>query len=186
MLKCDLTNQRFGNLIALSHYSVSKNDRVVVMWRCVCDCGNSKDVCAISLIHGRTKTCFIKGCRFMAGRRSRPRSNVWGAAWVYRGYKQLARRMKRDFTLTLEEFAQLLECRCHYCGIAPSTTARPSPSGLTFLYNGIDRIDSSVGYVSGNARSCCWTCNRMKSSLSESAFIEHVTRIANRQPTPKA
>ena len=47
----DLTNKRFGRLIALERKG---ND-----WICECDCGNQKDIKAYRLRSGRTKSC---GC----------------------------------------------------------------------------------------------------------------------------
>lgn len=51
----DLTNQRFGKLIALELFY--KNDRVY--WHCKCDCGNFTDVAAAHLSGGKTQSC---GC----------------------------------------------------------------------------------------------------------------------------
>lgn len=49
----DITNQRFGKLVALYY-----NDEIK-KWHCKCDCGNDKDVFAINLRKGLTKSC---GC----------------------------------------------------------------------------------------------------------------------------
>ena len=50
----------------------------------------------------------------------------------------------------------------------------------TFMGVGIDRIDSSIGYVVENCVPCCTLCNRMKSNLSGREFIAHVDRIASK------
>lgn len=44
-------------------------------------------------------------------------------------------------------------------------------------FNGIDRIDNNEGYVEGNVRSCCKTCNRMKSSMTAEMFVSHANKI---------
>jgi hypothetical protein len=46
-----------------------------------------------------------------------------------------------------------------------------------FRYNGIDRVDSSMGYVAGNVVPCCSTCNRMKLDHSYDDFIAHIKKI---------
>lgn len=54
----DLTNQRFGKLIALyptNKRSAQKN----IIWHCKCDCGNECDVISSNLLKGQTKSC---GC----------------------------------------------------------------------------------------------------------------------------
>lgn len=48
----DLTNQKFGKLLALEYINNSK-------WKCKCDCGNIKNIDSYSLISGATQSC---GC----------------------------------------------------------------------------------------------------------------------------
>lgn len=53
----DVTNQRFGKLIAL--YPTEKRSGHSVVWHCRCDCGKEKDISISSLRRGLTKSC---GC----------------------------------------------------------------------------------------------------------------------------
>ena len=53
----DLTNQRFGRLIAKKRMGISEHHRGI--WLCKCDCGNSCEVETTSLTSGNTKSC---GC----------------------------------------------------------------------------------------------------------------------------
>ena len=56
--KVDITGQRFGKWIAL--YDTGKRDRWRNrIWRCACDCGETKDVNQASLRGGKSKSC---GC----------------------------------------------------------------------------------------------------------------------------
>lgn len=57
-LTYDLTNQRFGMLVAQHFKGVRERDQRRV-WRCRCDCGNECDVDVNSLISGHTTSC---GC----------------------------------------------------------------------------------------------------------------------------
>ncbi len=52
----DLTGKRFGRLTVISR---AENKGGKTNWHCKCDCGNEKDVLAISLTRGLTKSC---GC----------------------------------------------------------------------------------------------------------------------------
>ena len=52
----DITNQRFGKLVAISK-AASKSGKTY--WLCKCDCGNEKEIQTSHLIDGRTKSC---GC----------------------------------------------------------------------------------------------------------------------------
>lgn len=51
----DITNQRFGRLVAIKCVSRDKAAR----WLCKCDCGNEKVILGTSLRNGSTKSC---GC----------------------------------------------------------------------------------------------------------------------------
>lgn len=53
----DLTNKRFGKLVAL--YIIGSNDNRRKMWHCKCDCGKEIDVSSHELQQGHTKSC---GC----------------------------------------------------------------------------------------------------------------------------
>lgn len=56
--RIDLTNQRFGKLVALYPIPTKKGDKQPY-WHCRCDCGNEKDIQANALRSGSTKSC---GC----------------------------------------------------------------------------------------------------------------------------
>ena len=53
----DLTNQKFGMLIAL--YPNGSNNNRNIIWHCRCECGNECDISSHDLITGNTKSC---GC----------------------------------------------------------------------------------------------------------------------------
>lgn len=53
----DLTNQRFGRLIAICREG--KNKYKNITWKCKCDCGNEVIVVSTQLRQGKTKSC---GC----------------------------------------------------------------------------------------------------------------------------
>ena len=55
----DLTNQKFGKLLALECISFTENTQGHAMWRCKCDCGNETIVSSTHLQTGHTKSC---GC----------------------------------------------------------------------------------------------------------------------------
>ena len=57
MKAIDLSNQRFGRLVAIS-LCPERRGRLRV-WRCVCDCGNEKHALAKTLRNGGTRSC---GC----------------------------------------------------------------------------------------------------------------------------
>jgi len=65
-----------------------------------------------------------------------------------------------------EIFSEIITRSCWYCD--------ESPTGV----NGLDRIDSNLGYMRSNVAACCSTCNFMKRTMSVSDFLEKVSNIA--------
>ena len=57
----DITNQRFGKLIALYRNGKNKDG---ILWHCKCDCGNECDVLTSLLTSGKTSSC---GCIISIG-----------------------------------------------------------------------------------------------------------------------
>ena len=82
-------------------------------------------------------------------------------------YKFSARKKHRVFDLTLEEFSFITSRPCFYCGEKTQDKN----------YVGIDRVDSSIGYVLSNCVPCCRACNAMKLDYSQQYFITHIKKI---------
>lgn len=55
----DITNQRFGKLVALYPIEEKKSGQSSIIWHCKCDCGNECDVNGTNLRRNLTKSC---GC----------------------------------------------------------------------------------------------------------------------------
>jgi hypothetical protein len=105
-------------------------------------------------------------------------------------YKTGAKSRNFVFELTRERFIELIGKNCSYCGLPPSRKipskisnrtpaerARPKSRWPTILYTGIDRIDSNLGYVEGNVRPACFTCNFAKKNMPLEDFLNWVRRI---------
>ena len=98
---------------------------------------------------------------------------------IYWLYNNGAKRRNIKFDIELGEFILLINMDCEICG-SPPMNKRIYKSYKPLLYNGIDRINNDLGYVSGNIRPCCFKCNRMKSKLTDREFKNHVIRIAQK------
>jgi hypothetical protein len=76
------------------------------------------------------------------------------------------RPIPRSFELTKEQFSELCQRPCYYCGkepnrkIAGSNRYNKSP-----LVHGIDRVDNNKGYVYENCVSCCKQCKTLGAFL---------------------
>jgi hypothetical protein len=79
-----------------------------------------------------------------------------------------AKKRGMECTLSFQEYIEIISLPCFYCrGSLPKEGS------------GIDRINSDIGYVQGNCRSCCTACNRAKSDMTESEFKEWILRVSN-------
>lgn len=82
--------------------------------------------------------------------------------------------MGRGFTFELSKdvFKKLTKGNCYYCNKIPSQVFNNSGQCKSqYVYNGIDRLDNSIGYVLDNCVSCCKQCNSMKSNYSYEEFV---------------
>lgn len=178
-LRKELTNQRFGRLIAIRDIGTRNGAR---LWLCKCDCGNETKIPSTCLRAGNTKSCgCLKLDKFAAMARNRrihktPKKSAVNN--LFTKYRARAKRNNRLFMLMLDEFEQLTSNDCFYCGSKPTqihiTRSKYIPD---YLHNGIDRVDPTKGYSFDNCVSCCWTCNWMKKNLGQQDFYNHIARI---------
>jgi len=84
----------------------------------------------------------------------------------YSNYIRSANDKNLEFGLSPDEFDEIVKANCYYCGIIQDRG-----------FNGIDRMNSCVGYVADNCVNACSMCNYMKASLSVDAFLGRVEHI---------
>lgn len=92
-------------------------------------------------------------------------------------YKGGAAKRGFSFEIDIDYFRELIEQPCHYCGALPKS--RKINRGLAGMYawNGIDRVDSALGYTVDNCVPCCSQCNRAKGTLNSDAFLAWVRNV---------
>ena len=98
---------------------------------------------------------------------------------IYTYYKKNAESRNIPWNLTEKEFKSLIYKNCNYCGIQPSMYKTAQYKDKTIYYNGIDRIDSSIGYTIENCVPCCEMCNRMKNKYNINTFLNKIKQIYN-------
>lgn len=85
----------------------------------------------------------------------------------YSNYIRCATRDKNlKFEISQEEFNKIVKEPCHYCEVIQKRG-----------FNGIDRLNSNIGYVADNCVSCCKVCNYMKGSLPVDVFLKRIEHI---------
>ena len=173
----DLTGNRFGRLTVLETTGLVGTARI---WKCLCDCGNAKEVRRVNLVSGHVQSC---GC--LKKERERARGllkrlpeNGAGFNSLLNSYKQGAAKRNLVFSLTDAEFKTLTQQDCYHCGKPPSSLryGTHKESGA-YVYSGVDRLDNTVGYTASNSVSCCSDCNFAKGSKTVEEFYNHAERV---------
>ena len=172
----DLANKRFGKLLVLKR--AKNTNRGQTRWKCRCDCGNTIITRSTNLRQGDTKSCGCSQKEIVQkqGLSNKLPDNQSAKNRLYDSYKKSAKNREIFFDLTQKQFESFLQQTCFYCGQVP-TTLFNWDGRSNFLYNGIDRVDNSKGYVSENCKSCCSTCNFMKREMSKDCFLNHINQI---------
>jgi hypothetical protein len=84
----------------------------------------------------------------------------------------------KDGDLTFEQFKELSQKNCYYCGKEPSNKYnRYGFIGDDYIYNGLDRVDNNQKHNLNNVVPCCKRCNLAKRDLSKIDFINHIKNI---------
>ncbi len=165
-----LEGQKFGKLTVLYRNGSTKQNKA--LWHCICECGNEHDAITALLLDGRTRSC---GClaKFEIG--------IAAMNTVYYQYRKQAHRRNLVFNLNINEFSQITQQNCHYCGIKPTQGKNLQNKFIngTYVYNGIDRKNNNLGYELKNCVPCCRTCNFAKRTMTYEDFINYIKRLAN-------
>lgn len=167
----DLTGQKFGNLTPIEFTThTTAGGRSVYRWKCRCNCGSICFIRSAELTHNYRTDCRSCSKKRQARKTILP-NNESTRNRVYRNYKRHAKQKRLIFQLTQSEFESILQKPCQYCGSLPKTYADG------YSRNGVDRIDSTVGYTIGNVVPCCEMCNRAKLDNTVEEFVKWVDLI---------
>jgi len=176
-MRKNLLGDRFGHWSVIA--DAGRGPKGNALWLCRCDCGTEKAVASQGLIAGDSKSC---GCGRLesrmatdVARRARTGNRGTGFSLVVSQYRICAARRGLTWALSDDTVAELTKRNCNYCNGMPAQVR--SPKRTPWVYNGIDRVDNSLGYIDGNVVTCCSTCNYMKRRMGVEAFIAHITAI---------
>jgi len=95
-------------------------------------------------------------------------------------YKRKAKARGYEWGLTEEQFKEITQKDCYYCGAKPNNVSKHKKSNGNYLYNGIDRVNNTKGYIIDNVVPCCHTCNQAKSDLTLEKFKDWIKRVSER------
>lgn len=165
----------FGKAKILKYYKKIGN-KILYKVECL-NCGNISNRRGD---HLKRNPQFCKVCKDFPGRFGKVES-VFNS--LLSSYKGMAKNRNISFALTKEEFSNICSQNCYYCGQVPIETVSSKSRNRTntpYKHNGVDRVDSSKGYILSNVVSCCGMCNLMKNHFNLSDFLNKIKEIYNK------
>ena len=151
-----------------------------------CKCGKEWEPQLVNILNGNTSCCGRTPCKSYSYISDKERDVEVGWKALQYVYKRHAEKRGLAFKLTYEEFKNILQQDCTYCGVKPNQVyqlfkrgTKEIRAGVPVTYNGIDRVDSSLGYTLDNTVPCCRSCNWAKMDHSLDHFKKRIIAIYN-------
>lgn len=176
--------RRFGKLVVIDNARrvITGSKRTLNRTACLvrCDCGTEKILANAALLQGTTNSC-------ACGLKERMPDTDW--RWISASIRGRAKTRGVEMTLTPLQVKTLGLLPCIYCSHPPDNRfhrvtdlggGRRSKASEPMLYSGIDRIDSSRGYIPGNVVPCCKFCNFAKKDYTLDYFLERLARYGSK------
>lgn len=179
-------DQKFNRLTTISY----KNGK----WICVCECGKYIEVYTDKLNNNNTKSC---GC--LKTEESSKRSyKLINSRRKFEPKIASARRIWKNYyyrdseCINFDEFFEKSQQNCFYCDVSPNTkynyfntkssnSSEFAKNNGLFIYNGLDRIDSSKNHTIDNIVTCCYNCNRAKNNRNINDFLLWINNLKIKQ-----
>lgn len=172
----DLSGQKFGFVTVLN---VNRSDgNHGIMWNCICICGNKCSIRGSSLTKGRTKSCGCMTKKLVSLSLSKD-PGISNLKQLYNTYKNSAKNRNHNWDLSVDDFKLLISKNCYYCNSQPSQKLIMNNinGDRVLLYNGIDRVNNSLGYNIYNVVAACGICNLAKKDSSIDEFYSWIVRV---------
>lgn len=175
----EMIGTQFGDLLVIDDWDRYKNGNTSRrMYLSVCVCGQYSISSGFRLRSGSAIRCF--GCSIRAREQTLNRYSI-----EERLYKLAIKKRRESWqnTLTLNQYIAIIKKECYYCGEPPVEVSYLRNNKYTqdkqFFANGVDRLDSTLGYSKENCVPCCKSCNFMKHTLTFDQFVNRVLKIKN-------
>lgn len=167
----DYTGKKYGYLTVIKFIGkVKKTKGNNYIWLCKCQCGNEKNLNIHDVKRGGISSCGCYRSKLQSDIKRKP-PGVAAMNNLYNIYMKICVNERGyKFELTKDEFFYLTKSNCYYCNKPPSQIKKAKYSD--YVYNGIDRVDNSEGYLKNNVVACCKECNSNKSGISKELVVK--------------
>ncbi len=175
----DRSNTRIGRLWITKEFR-KDGAKYRYKWLCICDCGNKKWISSKHLtpVKGvRSCGCLNREHMQRLGEKRKIKFGLSSKRRLFRRYRSDAKRRDLEFDFSFEDFVEMVVGSCYYCGDKLSNVQKADGSNGDFRYTGLDRVDSSAGYVTSNVVTCCRVCNKAKDVTPKDDFLKWVARV---------
>ena len=176
----DLMGKKFTRLIVVGRAPSDSCGNAY--WFVKCDCGSNRTqrVKGYALREGLVKSCKCLHHEEMSKRLSlAPGECAFNEC--FRNYFCMARKRNLLFELTKEQFRELTQGPCYYCGIEPAQEFKVPSNNGSYIYNGIDRLNSNLGYAIENCVPACGLHNLMKLDMTVEQFLQACQAVIDHQ-----
>jgi hypothetical protein len=197
----EILGQKFGKLTAIERIVRENPEKggQRSQWLFKCECGNTRISKASAVVKGFIKSCKkctekeYKSAQGARGRNKRYEPKEASFRAKASNIKAHAKVRNIPWELTLEQASEILKMNCYFSGHAPSNQYntfknRSAKQTLKYekenvlergeiLYNGIDRLNSDLGYTVENSVPCCTFCNIAKNDRPAEEFITWLDQL---------
>lgn len=184
----DSLNEKFGKLTVVEILPADKYGNKKA--HCQCECGGSKITTIHKLRRQEVRSC---GClrsanslkQLSKASKNNPKLNKKHDPKEVTARIQFAKRYA-DGDLTYEQFLELSQQNCYYCGSEPANLANAykqeryselKRNAGYFKYNGLDRVNNELPHNFSNVVPCCIACNKAKLNRTQSDFLIWIRKV---------
>lgn len=163
----------YNYLTIVKRYDTSNR----INFLCKCICGNESVVSLGNLKTGSVKSCGCKKTELLRTSFERKDKQEQLFEYLFKDYKKGAVSRNLEFDLSEHIFKELIFKECFYCGESPKQLRSHFKfKDKDVYYNGIDRLDSNLGYYKENCVTCCKMCNYAKRNISYKDYINWIEK----------
>ena len=160
---------------------VTNNKYQPISYNVKCHCGNNFTVRRDTLRNNINKNKKIQCNKCIKNDISLSRRDIVKnnqLIGIFNRYKYNAEKRNYTFNISFNEFKNIVEKECFYCGIQKSKYSTKTVNYIEI--NGIDRLDNNLGYELHNCVPCCSMCNKMKQTFNKEDFLNQIFKIYNK------